>query len=100
MPMLWRRVAWFASFAAAVALALFMRSVDFGWSVVLVAALVTWIVLSLVISQLCAVFVLGRINSHLRRTDGLANKIADAVRGLPPEEQEAVAKRMIDETLK
>jgi hypothetical protein len=27
-------------------------------------------------------------------------RIADAVKGLPPEEQEEVAKRMIDESLK
>ena len=31
MPMLWGRVAWFAGFATAVALALWMRSCDFSW---------------------------------------------------------------------
>jgi DNA-directed RNA polymerase specialized sigma24 family protein len=31
---------------------------------------------------------------------GLAEKIAAAVEGLPPEQQEAIAKRMIDESLR
>src|SRR5262249_10765483 len=100
MPMLWRRIAWFASFAVAVVLALWMRSVGYGWPATLGVAVVIWLVLPFVISQLCAAFVLGRIHSRMRRADGLADKIADAVKGLPPEEQEAVAKRMIDESLK
>jgi hypothetical protein len=31
MPMLWRRIAWFTSFAIAVALAVWMQSMGFGW---------------------------------------------------------------------
>ena len=56
----------------------------------------TWVALPFVISQFCAVFVLRR----MWRADRLADKIADAVKGLPPREQAAVAKRMIDEALK
>jgi hypothetical protein len=100
MPMLWRRIAWFAGSAIAAASALWMRSLGYGWSATLVVAVVVWVVLPFLMSQLCAAFVLGRIHWRTRRADGLTDKIADAVKGLPPEEQEAVAKRMIDETLK
>jgi hypothetical protein len=77
-----------------------MRSLGYGWSATLVVAVVIWVVLPFVISQLCAAFVLGRIHWRTRRADELTDKIADAVKGLPPEKQEAVAKRMIDEALK
>ena len=102
MPMLWRRIAWFASFAIAVVLALWMRSLGYGWPSTLVGAVVIWVVLPFVISQLCAAFVLARMHRRLRQypPDGLADKIADASKGLPPEEQVAVAKRMIDDSLK
>jgi hypothetical protein len=42
----------------------------------------------------------ARAHQRLRRSDGLADRIADAVKGLPPEKAEAVGKRMIDEALK
>lgn len=100
MPLLWRRVAWFASFAIAVLLALWMRSLSYSWPVTIGLAIVVWIVLPFVISQVCAAFVLIRIHRRLPRADGLAEKIADAVKGLPPDEQEAIAKRIIDESLK
>jgi len=100
MPMSWRRIAWLASFAIAFALALWMRTLGYGWSVTLGLAVGVWIMLPFVISQLCAGFVLGSARRRIPQADGLAEKIADAVKGLPPEEQEAVAKRMIDETLK
>ena len=45
MPMLWRRIAWFASFAIAVALALWMRSLNFGWLATLSTAAVTYVIL-------------------------------------------------------
>jgi hypothetical protein len=100
--MLWRRIAWFASFAVAVALALWMRSADYGWLVTIVAAVATWVILPFVISQLCAAFVLARMHLRLRRypPDELVSKIADATKGLPPEEQAAVAKRIIDEAFR
>jgi hypothetical protein len=65
-------------------------------------AVVIWLALPFVISQLCAAFALRRIHSRMGHTDvdELADKIADAVKGLPPEEQEAVGKRIIDEPLK
>jgi uncharacterized membrane protein (DUF485 family) len=102
MPMLWRRIAWFTSFALAVTLALWMRSWNYGWSATLVVAVVTWVFLPFVISQLCAAFVLARMHRRLRRypSDELAKKITDATKGLSPEQQEAVAKRMIDEAFK
>src|SRR5690349_6436845 len=100
MPLLWRRIAWFASFAIAVALAADMRSLNYGWPATLGVAVAVWIVLPFVISQLCAAFILTRANRRIRSTDGLADKIADAVKGLPPQEQEAVAKRMIDDSLR
>jgi hypothetical protein len=106
MPMLWRRIAWFASFAIAVAFAARMRSLEFGWPATLGVAVVVWVVLPFVISQLCAAFILIRAHRRIHRAGGLAglaglaHNIADAVKGLPPEEQEAIAKRMIDESLK
>jgi hypothetical protein len=101
MPMHWRRIAWFVSFAIALVLALWMRSLGYDWSATLGVAVVVWIVLPFVISQLCAAFILVHMHRRIRRTDvdGLAEKIAQAVKGLPPEEQEAVGKRMIDESL-
>jgi hypothetical protein len=66
MPMLWRRVAWFASLAVAVALAAWMRSAGFGWTASLGAAAVTYVVLPFIISQLCAALVLGRIYRRMR----------------------------------
>ena len=102
MPMHWRRVAWFVSFAIALALALWIRTLGYGWSTTLGAAAFVWIALPLVISQMYAAFWLAHIQRRIRRTDvdGLAEKIADAVRALPAEEQVAVAKRMIDESLR
>lgn len=61
MPLLWRRIAWFASFTIAVALVLWMRSTGYGWPATLGLAVIVWIVLPLVISQLCAAFVLRRM---------------------------------------
>jgi hypothetical protein len=102
VPILWRRIAWFVSFATALAFALWMRSADYGWPATLAVALLIWFVLPFVISQLCAAYVLGR---HARAypsnpSHALAEKIAAATKGLPPEEQERVAKRIIDESLK
>jgi hypothetical protein len=100
MPFLWRRIAWFTSFAIATVLAVWMRSLDYGWPAILGLAVVIWVVLPFVISQLCAAFVLGRIQRRSRTAEGLMDQIAEAVKGLPPEQQEAVAKRMIDESFK
>jgi len=98
MPMLWRRIAWFTSFAFAVLLAVSMRNLNYGWLATLGVAIAVWIILPFVISQVCAAFVLGGMHRRMRRSDGLAEKIAAAVEGLPPEQQEAIAKRMIDES--
>ena len=100
MPLLWRRIAWFASFGIAVALALWMRGLGYGWLATFAIAVVIWVVLPFFISQLCAALVLGRIHGCARNADELTNKIADAVKGLPSEQQEAAAKRVIDEALK
>jgi hypothetical protein len=98
MPMLWRRLAWFASFAIAVALALWMRSSGYGWGTTLGLAAMAWVGLPFAISQLRAAFVLTRMRSRMSQADGLADKIADAVKGLPPDQQVEVGKRMIDES--
>jgi hypothetical protein len=101
MPMLWRRIAWFTSSVLAVLLAVSMRNLNYGWLATLGIAMVVWIILPFIISQVCAAFVLGRMHRRMRRSDGLAERIAAAVEGLPPEQQEAIAKRMmIDETLR
>ena len=105
MPMLWRRIAWFVSFAIAVACVAWMRSLDFGWPFTLGVAVAIWIILPFVISQLCAAFILMRIHRRIHRAggldglDALAGNIADATKGLPPEEAVAVGKRMIDQSL-
>ena len=103
--MVWRRIAWFTSFAVAVALAVWMRHVEYGWSATLVAALLTWVVLPFIISQLCAAFVLARMHRRFYRypPDEIVNKVAEAMeatKGLSPEEQAAVAKRVVDEAFK
>jgi hypothetical protein len=100
MPLLWRRIAWFASFAIAVVLALWMRSLSYGWPATFGLAVIVWLLLPFFISQLCAAFVLRRIHVRMRQADGLSERIADATKGLPPEEQVEVGKRMIDETFK
>jgi hypothetical protein len=100
MPMLWRRVAWFASFGVTILVAAYMRDLNYGWLATLGVAIGAWIILPFAISQVCAAFVLRGMRRHVRSADGLAEKVADTVRGLPPEQQEAVAKRMIDESFK
>jgi hypothetical protein len=62
MPMAWRRIAWFVSFALALILAAWMRSQDFGWLASLGAAGVTWVILS----QLSSAFVLWRRHRRYR----------------------------------
>jgi hypothetical protein len=52
MPMRWQRIAWFFSFATAVVLATEMRHLGFGWPAALGLAVIVWIVLPFVISQL------------------------------------------------
>jgi hypothetical protein len=69
---------------------------NYGW---LATAIVVWIILPFIISQVCAAFVLRGMHRRTRRSDGLAEKIAATVEGLPPEHQEAIAKRMIDDRL-
>jgi hypothetical protein len=84
MPMLWRRIAWFASFAIAVTLAFWMRSLGYGWPATLGVALIVWVVLPFVISHCCAAFVLLQMQSRLRRVnvDEVTNRIAEASKGL------------------
>jgi len=84
MPLIWRRIAWFASFVIAVVVALWMRSLGYGWPATLGLAVIIWVVLPFIISQLCAAVVLWRMQGRVRQA----------------EKQEAVAKRMIDEALK
>ena len=96
----WRRIAWFFGFAAAVLLAVWMRNLGYGWLATLGAAVAVWFFLPLIISQVCAAFLLAGMQRRNRSADGLAERIAETVKGLPREQQEAVAKRMIDESLK
>jgi hypothetical protein len=63
-PMQLRMIAWFASFALAVALAAWMRSQDYGWLASLGAAAVALVV----VSQLFSAFVLWRMQ---RKTRGM-----------------------------
>jgi hypothetical protein len=100
MPLLWRRIAWFASLFIAAVLALWMRSAGYDWLATLASAAMVWIVLSFVISQLFAARVLGRVRGYVSGTDGLTDRMTDAVKGLPPEEQEKTARRKIDESLR
>jgi hypothetical protein len=100
MPMRWRRIAWFTSFAVAMLLAVWMRGAGYGWLATLGAAFAIWVILPFVISQVCAVLTLGRMHRQLSGTDELVKKIAEATKGLSPEEQVEVGKRIIDETFK
>lgn len=59
-----------------------------------------WLILPFVISQVCAAFGLRGMRQHVRSAKGPAEKIAEAVKGLPPKQHEAVDKRIIDESLK
>ena len=77
-----------------------MRSSGYGWAATLSLAAMVWVVLPFVISQLCAAFVLTRMRGRMSQSDGLADKIAEAVKGLPPDQQVEVGQRMIDESLK
>jgi hypothetical protein len=99
MPVHWRRIAWFVSFAIAVVLALWVRNSGYGWPTTLSAAIVIWVVLPVIISQFCAAVVLGRLHSRVGKADDLMDGIAEAIKGLPPEEAEVKAKRLIDEAL-
>ena len=101
--LLWRlgrTIAWLTSFAIAVASAFWMRSLDLGWLATFSIVLTVWVVSSFVISQLYAAFLLVRLDKHSPRTDGLADNIVDAIKGLPPDQQQAMAKRMMDQSLK
>jgi hypothetical protein len=60
--MLWRRIAVFASFVFALMLVAWMRSEDFGWLASLGAGAVAWVI----ISQLCAAFILWRAHHSLK----------------------------------
>ena len=103
MPMLWRRITWFTSFAVALLLALSLRGLGYSWPATLSLAAAIWVGLPIVISQLSAAFILARTQSRLDRLggakgiDALVDKIGEATKGLPPDQQEAVAKRIIDE---
>lgn len=88
--MLWRRIAWFSSFAIAVLLALWMRSLDYGWPATIGAAVVTWVVLPFVISQLFAAFMLARTHWRIGRAGGLEDM---AENWLKPENLRQQAKR-------
>jgi hypothetical protein len=81
------RIAWFIiSYAVAVVLAVSMRSAGYDEFANLTAALVVWIILPFVISKACALFILGWMHRHVSRADGLAEKIAQATKELPPVE--------------
>ena len=70
MPILWRRLAWFASFGIALILIAWMRSQGFGWLPSLCAAAVVYVVSPFVISQFCAAFVLSRLHANSTRSPG------------------------------
>jgi hypothetical protein len=57
MPIPWKRVAWFASFAVAVLSVLWTRSADYGWPATLAVAISD--LACLAIYSLCAAFALG-----------------------------------------
>jgi hypothetical protein len=97
MPMLWRRVAWMASFATGVLAAIWMQILGYGWAATFGMAAATCLLLPFTISQLCALSVSAGTHSRVKRGQGLAERIAEAVKGLPPDEQEAVALRMTEE---
>jgi hypothetical protein len=60
MPMHWRRMAWFVSFALAILLIYWLRGLGYGWISSLGLGLMVWVVGSFVISQLCAALILLR----------------------------------------
>ncbi len=69
MPLIWRRIAWFASFVIAVVVALWMRSLGYGWPATLGLAVIIWVVLPFIISQLCAAVVLWRMQRRVRQAE-------------------------------
>jgi hypothetical protein len=92
-------IAWCASFALAMVSALWMRSLGYGWSATLAAAVVISSVPPYFISRFYAVFMLRPLQRRTRIIDGLTYKIAVATMGMPPEERETIAKRMTDDAL-
>jgi hypothetical protein len=92
MPMLWRRIAWFASFAIALVFALWMRSSDYGWPATLAVAVVIWFGLPFIISQLCAAFVLGRMQHDAQFLASLSPEVQrDVIEQAPSDVKEHVA---------
>jgi hypothetical protein len=63
------RLAYFASFAIAVVLVVWMRSLGYGWVAALATAVGVWLGVPFVISQLHAAFVLTRAHRHLGRVN-------------------------------
>jgi hypothetical protein len=101
-PVAMLRLAYFTSFAIAVLLAVWMRSLGYGWLAALGAAVVVWLGSPFLISQLYAAFVLIRAQRRLRRVnlDQLVQNVAETTKGLPPEKQEEVGKPIIDEAFR
>jgi hypothetical protein len=67
VPIVWRRVAWFVSFAIALALAAYVRILGFGPLKVAVVLLGTWILLPFIISQAWAALVLRRASKNVSK---------------------------------
>lgn len=85
MPILWRRIAWFVSFAATLTVAWLMRSQGFDWPASLSAATATFIILPFVISQVCAAFVIRHMNQKLPAIEEAASKQAEQLAKLQPD---------------
>jgi hypothetical protein len=65
-PVVMLRLAYFTSFAIAVLLAVWMRSLGYGWLAALGAAVVVWFGSPFIISQLCAAFILVRAMARVQ----------------------------------
>jgi hypothetical protein len=101
MSALWRGAVRLVSFALALLLVLWLRSVGYGWFSALSLATLLWVILTYTVLQIRAAMVMVAIRQRIRRIDpSLADKIVNATEGLAPTQQEAIAKRIIDDVFK
>ena len=101
MPMAWRRIAWFASFGAAVLLAVLLRSLDYRLRLAhnSRSSIRRLDHLAILNSQICAAFGLASVQRHIQGADNLAAKIAEATKACPQMKRKSSASASLTKAL-